>query len=80
MFYVPRNAVYRRIDRRKFLELGGGVATTLGAGSRAARDKPIRWQLLDKVRLASIWQCRTQCAEPGAGHETKSQREPAAWV
>ena len=35
MFYVPRNAVYRRIDRRKFLELGGGVATALGAGSIA---------------------------------------------
>ena len=35
MFHVPRNAVYRRIDRRRFLELGGGAATALGAGSIA---------------------------------------------
>ena len=35
MFHVPRNAVYRRIDRRRFLELGGGAATALGAGSVA---------------------------------------------
>ena len=35
MFYVPKNAVYRRINRRKFLELGGGAATALGAGSLA---------------------------------------------
>ena len=35
MFYVPKNAVYRRIDRRRFLELGGGAATALGAGSIA---------------------------------------------
>ena len=35
MFYVPRNAVFRRVSRRKFLELGGGAATALGAGSIA---------------------------------------------
>ena len=35
MFYVPKNAVYRRIDRRRFLELGGGAATALCAGSIA---------------------------------------------
>jgi multiple sugar transport system substrate-binding protein len=35
MFYVPKNAIYKRIPRRKFLELGGGVATALGAGSIA---------------------------------------------
>ncbi|HEX2529282.1 MAG TPA: extracellular solute-binding protein [Geminicoccus sp.] len=35
MFYVPKNAIYKRIDRRKFLELGGGAATALGAGSVA---------------------------------------------
>jgi multiple sugar transport system substrate-binding protein len=35
MFYVPKNAIYKRIPRRKFLELGGGVATALGAGSVA---------------------------------------------
>ncbi|MGF1561661.1 MAG: extracellular solute-binding protein [Geminicoccaceae bacterium] len=35
MFYVPRGALYRRVPRRRFLELGGGVATALGAGSIA---------------------------------------------
>ena len=35
MFFVPKNAVYKRVSRRKFLELGGGVATALGAGSIA---------------------------------------------
>ena len=35
MFHVPKNAVYRRIGRRRFLELGGGAATALGAGSIA---------------------------------------------
>lgn len=35
MFHVPRNAVYRRIDRRRFLELGGSAATALGVGSVA---------------------------------------------
>jgi multiple sugar transport system substrate-binding protein len=35
MFYVPPNAIFRRVNRRKFLELGGGVATALGAGSLA---------------------------------------------
>ena len=35
MFRAPDNAVYRRVSRRKFLELGGGVATTLGVGSVA---------------------------------------------
>jgi len=35
MFNVPKNAIYKRISRRKFLELGGGVATALGAGTIA---------------------------------------------
>lgn len=35
MFHVPKDAVFRRVPRRKFLELGGGVATALGAGSIA---------------------------------------------
>ena len=35
MFYVPKNALYKSIGRRKFLELGGGAATALGAGSIA---------------------------------------------
>ena len=35
MFHVPKDALFRRVSRRKFLELGGGVATTLGAGSIA---------------------------------------------
>lgn len=35
MFSKPKNAVYRRIDRRKFLELGGYGATMLGSGSLA---------------------------------------------
>lgn len=35
MFYVPKNAEYRRISRRKFLELGGSAAVALGAGSVA---------------------------------------------
>jgi multiple sugar transport system substrate-binding protein len=33
MFYVPKDAVFRRISRRKFLELGGGAASALGVGS-----------------------------------------------
>ena len=35
MFNRPKNPIYRSIDRRKFLELGGGAATALGAGSIA---------------------------------------------
>jgi multiple sugar transport system substrate-binding protein len=35
MFNVPKDAIYKRINRRKFLELGGGVATALGTGSLA---------------------------------------------
>jgi multiple sugar transport system substrate-binding protein len=35
MFYVPKEAIFKRISRRRFLELGGGVATALGAGSIA---------------------------------------------
>ena len=35
MFHVPKNAHFRRVSRRKFMELGGGVATALGAGSIA---------------------------------------------
>jgi multiple sugar transport system substrate-binding protein len=33
MFSMPKNAVYNRISRRKFLELGGGAASALGVGS-----------------------------------------------
>ena len=33
MFYTPKDAVYSRVSRRKFLELGGGAATALGVGS-----------------------------------------------
>ncbi|WP_119390032.1 extracellular solute-binding protein [Taklimakanibacter lacteus] len=33
MFYVPKDAVYSRVSRRKFLELGGGAASALGVGS-----------------------------------------------
>ncbi len=32
MFNIPRNAVYTRLNRRKFLELGGGTVAGLGAG------------------------------------------------
>lgn len=35
MFYVPKDAIYKRVSRRRFLELGGGAATALGAGSIA---------------------------------------------
>lgn len=35
MFYVPKNAIYKRVSRRKFLELGGSAAVALGAGSMA---------------------------------------------
>jgi multiple sugar transport system substrate-binding protein len=35
MFYKPKNALYKSISRRKFLELGGSAALTLGAGSLA---------------------------------------------
>ena len=33
MFSIPKNAVYQRVSRRKFLELGGGAASALGVGS-----------------------------------------------
>ncbi len=33
MFHTPKNAVFKRINRRKFLELGGGYASALGVGS-----------------------------------------------
>jgi multiple sugar transport system substrate-binding protein len=33
MFSIPRNAVYKRISRRRFLEMGGGAASALGVGS-----------------------------------------------
>lgn len=33
MFQTPKNALYKRVNRRKFLELGGGAASLLGAGS-----------------------------------------------
>lgn len=33
MFYVPKNAIYKTVSRRKFLELGGGSAAILGLGS-----------------------------------------------
>lgn len=33
MFYVPKNAVYKRVSRRKFLEMGGAAASMLGVGS-----------------------------------------------
>lgn len=35
MFYVPRDAIYKRISRRRFLELGGNAAAGLGAGAIA---------------------------------------------
>jgi multiple sugar transport system substrate-binding protein len=35
MFYRPKNPLYRRVSRRKFLELGGAGATMLGTGSLA---------------------------------------------
>ena len=35
MFSMPKKALYKPISRRKFLELGGGVATVLGADSIA---------------------------------------------
>jgi multiple sugar transport system substrate-binding protein len=35
MFYVPKDAVYRRVSRRKFLELGGSAIAGLGAGAVA---------------------------------------------
>ncbi len=33
MFSIPKNAIYTSVNRRRFLELGGGAATALGAGS-----------------------------------------------
>lgn len=35
MFYKPKGALYKSVNRRKFLELGGGAATMLGLGSLA---------------------------------------------
>lgn len=32
MFYTPKNAIYKKVSRRKFLELGGG-ASALGLGA-----------------------------------------------
>lgn len=33
MFYKPKNALYKSVSRRRFMELGGGAATALGVGS-----------------------------------------------
>jgi len=33
MFYVPENAIFKTVSRRKFLELSGGAASSLGVGS-----------------------------------------------
>ncbi len=33
MFYRPKNAIYKSVSRRKFLEFGGGAATLLGTGA-----------------------------------------------
>ena len=33
MFYVPKNALFKKVNRRKFLELGGGATAALGAGA-----------------------------------------------
>ena len=33
MFYVPKNAIHKKVSRRKFLELGGGSVASLGVGS-----------------------------------------------
>ncbi len=33
MFYVPKNALSKKVNRRKFLELGGGATAALGAGA-----------------------------------------------
>ncbi len=35
MFQIPKNSISKRVNRRDFLKLGGGVATYLGAGSVA---------------------------------------------
>jgi anaerobic selenocysteine-containing dehydrogenase len=35
MFYVPKDAIYKKVGRRDFLKMGGGAATALGAGSIA---------------------------------------------
>ncbi len=35
MFHVPRNAIYKRVSRRKFLELGGATASAMGVGGLA---------------------------------------------
>ncbi len=35
MFAVPKKPLYKSVSRRRFLELGGGVATAMGAGSIA---------------------------------------------
>ena len=35
MFYRPKNPLYRRVSRRKFLELGGASAAMLGTGGLA---------------------------------------------
>lgn len=33
MFYMPKKPMYRRVSRRKFLELGGAGASLMGAGT-----------------------------------------------
>ena len=33
MFYTPKNAIYKPVSRRKFLELGGKGVGALGFGS-----------------------------------------------
>lgn len=33
MFYKPKNALYKSVSRRRFMELGGGAVSALGVGS-----------------------------------------------
>ncbi len=35
MFHKPKNALYKTVSRRRFLELGGYGAAALGVGSLA---------------------------------------------
>ena len=33
MFYKPKNAIYKSVSRRRFMELGGSAVTMLGTGA-----------------------------------------------
>ena len=77
MFHVPKNAVYRRIDRRRFLELGGGAATALGAGSIAVGLNSIITRRPAYARL--VRRCEVEAVQrlEARVHVARTRRRPS---